>query len=117
MKPIISLFWSQIDVAEPNICYIQARYPGGTTVAQLRLDVDDEAGWIAGIYVQPSSQGKGLGSLLLEYAFAVCRQRGFALVGLSVHHENVRAQQLYKRLGFITYLQGYENCQQYIKVL
>lgn len=117
MKPILSVFWSQIDVAEPNICYIQARYGSGSPVAQLRLDVDDEAGWIGGIYVQPSYQGRGLGSLLLQYAFAICRQRGFACVGLSVSHENVRAQQLYKRLGFITYLQGHEGCQQYIKVL
>ncbi|MET4106043.1 GNAT family N-acetyltransferase [Hymenobacter sp. UYP22] len=117
MKPVISLFWSQIDVDKPNTVYIQARFPGGATVAQLCLDVEDSAGWIRAVYVQEAYQGRGLGSLLLGRAFAVCRALHFESVGLTVHHENRKARTLYQRLGFMRFLDGHENYQQYIKPL
>jgi ribosomal protein S18 acetylase RimI-like enzyme len=116
-KPIISLFWSQIDAEKPNAVYIHARYQSGGVVGQLRLETNDKAGWIGSLFVNPEHRGKGLATLLINYAFAICRRFEFESVGLNVKHENTNAQRLYKSLGFVGFTDSYDGYQQYVKVL
>lgn len=116
MKPKISLFWSQIDVEKPNCVYIQARYEG-PVVAQLRLDVNDGAGWIGALYIQEACRGKGLGSLLVQRACSICKNLKFESVGLTVHEDNEKARKLYRHLGFVAFTSGYDKYQQFIKLL
>lgn len=116
-RPIISLFWSQIDTEQPNAVYVQARYRDGGTVAQLRLEVSDKAGWIGSLFVGPGYRKRGLASLLLGRAFGICRQMGFESVGLTVAHKNDDAKRLYKKMGFVGFTDGYEGYQQLVKPL
>lgn len=53
-----------------------------------------------GILVRRSHRGRGVGTALLERALADARTR-FELVYLSVFSVNVRAEQLYRRFGFV----------------
>lgn len=117
MKPTISLFWSQIDCEKPNVCYVQARYGGGPIVAQLHLSVDEQAGWIGSLFVQEHARKKGLASLLIERACAISRAYKFESVGLSVHKDNKAAKSLYRKLGFVGFMDGHEGYQQLIKIL
>jgi len=54
-----------------------------------------------GILVRRSHRGMGVGSALLERSLADARTR-FELVYLSVFAVNTRAQELYRRFGFVT---------------
>lgn len=59
----------------------------------------DEA-HLMNIAVTPAFQSKGLGELLLLYVLDSMRELGAATCTLEVRPSNVRAQHLYKRLGF-----------------
>jgi ribosomal protein S18 acetylase RimI-like enzyme len=117
MKPTISLFWSQIDCDKPNAVYIQARYGSGRVIAQLKIDIHESAAWIASIYIQPEYRNRGLGSLLIGRAFSVCKRMNLESVGLTVRKENESAERLYRRLGFVSHVDGYEGYNQLVKTI
>ncbi|WP_324671046.1 GNAT family N-acetyltransferase [Hymenobacter sp. GOD-10R] len=80
----------------------------------LRIDID---GYIMSLFVQEEARGKGIGTELMQTAFAVLREIGKSTVGLSVHHDNHRARALYERLGFLPYMPGHDGYTQFVKVL
>ena len=53
------------------------------------------------LFVDEAFRGRGLGGQAVEFAAAWARERGFSAVRLETAHDNVRAQALYKRSGFI----------------
>ena len=55
---------------------------------------------VASIYVLPSCQGHGLGSMLMEEAFRVARDAGYESVWLGVMAQNAPAIAWYASLGF-----------------
>jgi ribosomal protein S18 acetylase RimI-like enzyme len=57
-------------------------------------------GFISMIFVSAERWGEGIGGKLVEAVLAEARSRGFALVQLWTHADNLRAQRLYERLGF-----------------
>jgi ribosomal protein S18 acetylase RimI-like enzyme len=57
-------------------------------------------GMIQNIGIVPGHRGQGLGSCLIQQAFAGLRCRGFRTASLEVTAENCGAVRLYKRLGF-----------------
>ena len=65
---------------------------------------DDEAYadelYIDTLAVLPSMRRRGIGRALLEGAINAARKSGFARATLAVHPENLKAQALYKSLGF-----------------
>jgi len=59
-------------------------------------------GWINMIGVSKEHRGKGYAQVLMKYAMdALYNQAGVTEVGLYVKKENIPAQTLYKKLGFI----------------
>lgn len=52
------------------------------------------------LYVSPDQRGSGLGTHLLDVAFAACIEAGITRLHLEVDHTNPRAAALYERLGF-----------------
>lgn len=68
---------------------------------------DDQEAWpkewyIDALAVHPDYWGKGIASLLLDYAPQVAKQHGYHLLSLNVDKENPRAQRLYEHKGFKT---------------
>ena len=53
------------------------------------------------VAVEPAQWGRGLGSRIVRYALDRAREEGYRRVQLWTHTDNVRAQQLYERLGFV----------------
>ena len=51
--------------------------------------------------ILPQFQGKGLGRIMVRRAIAVARKKDMASMSLEVDQENLKAQSLYKSLGFI----------------
>ncbi len=57
-------------------------------------------GHVSDIVVAPAAEGRGIGAALMAAAEAWARERGFRLLSLHVFDGNVRAQDLYERLGY-----------------
>ncbi|MEV5971232.1 GNAT family N-acetyltransferase [Streptomyces sp. NPDC051921] len=53
-----------------------------------------------GLDVREDLRGQGLGTALIRAAEGLSRERGRALLGLGVAHDNPRAAALYARLGY-----------------
>ncbi|MBO0685316.1 MAG: GNAT family N-acetyltransferase [Candidatus Dormibacteraeota bacterium] len=66
----------------------------------------EQAPWVADVCVEPSWQGKGVGTALLRRAVAACAQLGAPRIGLSVTEGNP-ARSLYERLGFSQFGSGH----------
>lgn len=52
------------------------------------------------VCVLPEYRRMGIGTALLDYMMAFCRQHGFTEVFLEVRKSNLQAQRLYRRFGF-----------------
>lgn len=63
-------------------------------------DMPENSGELARLYLLKEHQGGGLGARMAETALAWLNAH-FEHVYLSVYAENVRAQRLYRRLGFV----------------
>jgi len=60
----------------------------------------EENGWVRSIGTLPSARGRGVGTALLQTAFAAFRENGAPRVGLGVDSDNTTgAMALYERLG------------------
>ena len=55
---------------------------------------------VSRVGVRADMRSQGIGSSLIEGAEDIIRKRGYSKVGLGVGIENVRARQLYQRLGY-----------------
>jgi GNAT superfamily N-acetyltransferase len=60
----------------------------------------DEHGHVEDIIVAPEGEGRGVGRALLEKAEEWARGRGYRWLTLNVFAENLRAREVYKRLGY-----------------
>ena len=54
-----------------------------------------------GVWVAPAYQSRGLATLTLLHAFALCRMNGIGRLMLKVHPENAAAMRLYEKMGFM----------------
>lgn len=88
---------------DPDL-FILVRDAGRIIGAVLAYDEGDR-GWIRQLAVHKDYQGKGLGTLLLRYIFALFSQRGITCAGLGVASLNQTAYQFYERNGM------YRNCE------
>ena len=78
--------------------YVKINAEGAQTELQ-----DPEALEIERIYIRRPSQGKGLGSWLLEEIKSLAREEGKKYLWLGVWEENREAIRFYKRHGFVTF--------------
>ena len=53
------------------------------------------------LYLEESHRGRGIGFEALKFVEAFCRDRGMLALHLEVDRENVRAQRLYQKAGYI----------------
>ncbi len=61
---------------------------------------EDEA-YIDTVCVAPAARGKGIGTLLLQFAEELTKQRGYTKLSLNVETQKEEARCLYERLGFV----------------
>ena len=52
------------------------------------------------LYVRESHRGQGLGAACLQWVEDVCRAEGIHALHLEVDHANLRAKELYHRVGY-----------------
>jgi ribosomal protein S18 acetylase RimI-like enzyme len=72
----------------------------GERAGRLRLVRHPDFRELAGIQLLPAHQGHGLGTHLIEQFLVDARDRGLP-ARLRVQRNNLRARQLYERLGFV----------------
>ncbi len=60
----------------------------------------EKHGHISDLIIAEGAEGRGIGRLLLEKGESWARERGFRWLTLSVFAQNVRARELYERMGF-----------------
>ena len=63
-------------------------------------DQDNGTAMLSKIYVRKSARGHGFGRAMLEFAEALCRERGIRALWLTVNKNNRSSLAWYKRLGF-----------------
>ncbi|HKD78026.1 MAG TPA: GNAT family N-acetyltransferase, partial [Ktedonobacterales bacterium] len=74
---------------------------GNRIVGVLVLEVTPEGFLLNNVAVQPECQGKGYGRLLIEFAEAEARRRGFSEIILYTHAMMTENIALYGRIGFV----------------
>lgn len=80
---------------EPRHMYVAAA--DGRTIAFCHCWAD---AFIKDVVTDPAFRGRGIGTALITMALVACKERGASFVDLKTDVENVRAQSLYRRLGF-----------------
>ena len=80
-------------------------YEDAIPVGAAWLNHDFRRLYIHHMAVLPSSQNRGIGSLLMQEALVVAKELGYQ-AKLEVHRDNPAAMHLYKKFGF-TELEGY----------
>lgn len=78
----------------------------GEPVGMTRIVVwDTQEIWsLNSIYVDPKQRGKGIGFAMVDKVKRTALEFGGKQIQLSVYNRNVRAQNLYKKLGFVPYM-------------
>jgi ribosomal-protein-alanine N-acetyltransferase len=92
------MFWSEL--AGEDRWYLVA-VDGDEVVGYAGLCVYPDSAWVQNIAVRRSAQGTGLGSRLLDALLAEAARRGAPQIALEVAADNLRAQHLYARRGFV----------------
>ena len=69
------------------------------------IAIDQEAHqdeyYIDTVCVAPEARGKGIGTLLIQFAIEQTKQRGFTKLSLNVETQKEDARRLYERMGFV----------------
>lgn len=90
----------------PGTAVFVAEDGGGAPLGFIHLQTatdyytGEEHGHVADLVVAPEGEGRGVGRALLEKGEEWARARGFRWLTLSVFAQNVRAREVYRRLGF-----------------
>lgn len=81
------------------------RVPGQPeAVASWEADIspaEPDLGWVMSVYVRPSARGQGLGDAIFARLIDAAARAGMTRMGLHVGQNNLAAQALYARAGFI----------------
>lgn len=73
-------------------------------VASWEADIspaEPDLGWVMSVYVRPSKRGRGLGDAIFARLIADAAKAGMTRLGLHVGQDNLAAQALYARAGFV----------------
>jgi GNAT superfamily N-acetyltransferase len=90
----------------PDTAVFIAEDAGGSPLGFIHLHAAtehynrEEHGHVEDIIVAPEGEGRGVGRALLEKAEEWARGRGYRWLTLSVFAENLRAREVYRRLGY-----------------
>lgn len=61
---------------------------------------ENKTGFITSVVVSIKYQNKGIAKTIMKKAFDYARDKGFELIQLEVHKENINAVALYEKFGF-----------------
>jgi ribosomal protein S18 acetylase RimI-like enzyme len=92
------------DAARGRVLLIE---PGGAVAGYVAvcfgwsLEFQGRDAFVDELYVREAFRGRGLGMLALEAAAELCREAGVRALHLEVERGNRRAQQMYRRAGFV----------------
>lgn len=75
--------------------------PVGTVAIAPADELPDDEAYLIGMWVSASVRGRGVGDLLVARALRAAAESGFTRVHLDVGEENLPAQRLYERHGFV----------------
>ncbi|OCS86596.1 acetyltransferase [Caryophanon tenue] len=64
------------------------------------VEAHDDEFYIDTVCVHEAGRGKGIGTLLLQFAEQEAQRRGFTKISLNVEEQKIRARQLYERIGY-----------------
>jgi GNAT superfamily N-acetyltransferase len=65
-------------------------------------------GMIEVVHVDAGHRSRGLGSQMMEWALARCRERGCGMVQLTSNKQRTDAHRFYERLGFLKSHEGFK---------
>lgn len=80
---------------------LDADRPVGTVSIWHSADQPDDEIYLIGMWVSASARGHGVGDLLVSTALGAAAEDGYGRVHLEVAEENLPAQRLYERHGFV----------------
>lgn len=98
---------SELDFADfirQNPDQILAAFVEGVAVGYVATEYGDN--YISDLWVDPAYEGNGIGSALLDAMTVTIKARGFDTVTIEVLTDNIRALELYGRLGYMISWQG-----------
>ncbi|HEY5247424.1 MAG TPA: ribosomal protein S18-alanine N-acetyltransferase [Dermatophilaceae bacterium] len=93
-------WWAEL-AGRPRRSYVVA-VQNGTVVGYAGVNRGGEVADVMTIAVAPAAQGRGMGSVLLDWLIADARHSGAEHLMLEVRADNVVAQRLYSAAGFAT---------------
>jgi len=64
-------------------------------------EAHDDEYYIDTVCVAPEARGKGIGTLLIQFAIDQTKERGFTKLSLNVETQKEDARRLYERMGFV----------------
>ncbi|MEP7016426.1 MAG: ribosomal protein S18-alanine N-acetyltransferase [Actinomycetota bacterium] len=92
-------WWAEL-AARPRRCYVVGER-AGVVVGYAGVDRRGEVADVMTIAVVPDAQGQGLGSLLMDRLIEAARGGGAEHLMLEVRADNIAAQRLYSKMGFV----------------
>jgi ribosomal-protein-alanine N-acetyltransferase len=92
-------WWAELAV-RPRRSYVVAEQ-GGAVVGYAGVNRGGDVADVMTIAVAPSAQGQGLGAVLMDWLIASARCGGAEHLMLEVRADNVAAQRLYSKKGFV----------------
>lgn len=76
-------------------------YTGIDHVSEQPVEVPGRAAYLSKFYLAAEARGGGLAGELMQTVFESARAAGCDGVHLGTHHENLRAQKFYEKMGFV----------------
>ncbi|MEP7368581.1 MAG: ribosomal protein S18-alanine N-acetyltransferase [Dermatophilaceae bacterium] len=92
-------WWAEL-AGRPRRCYVVAEQHG-VVVGYAGVDRRGEVADVMTVGVAPGAQGHGLGRLLMDWLVDAARSAGAEHLMLEVRADNVAAQRLYSKMGFV----------------
>lgn len=99
------------ELSDPAKTWLTAKTPDGKVVGIAQLYRGEthpsvgaalhETAEMQRVYVDTSVHGQGVGSKIIAAVETLAREEGFKKLWLTVWEENVKAQKLYQRLGYV----------------
>ncbi|NLK97610.1 MAG: ribosomal protein S18-alanine N-acetyltransferase [Epulopiscium sp.] len=104
-KSCFTIPWSkeafEKELRENPLAYYIVAELENTVLGYAGMWVIADEGHITNIAVHPDFQHQGVGTLLMEHLIDEARSKNFFGLTLEVRESNVKAQNLYKKFGFI----------------
>ena len=92
-------WWAEL-AGRPRRSYVVGER-GGDLVGYAGVDRGGEVADVMTIAVVPAAQGQGFGTVLMDWLIVAARRGGAEHLMLEVRADNVAAQRLYSKMGFV----------------